>query len=99
MGIKRVLVNSVDWLLYRVISDKQREKISNIVSEERKDQIKKIVNYGTHRAAQMKVKQLKNHLYTLGFEEKALEYLKKELENESKANVKRMMAWEIALYY
>lgn len=99
MGIKRVLVNSVDWLLYRVISDKQREKISNIVSEERKDQIKKIVNYGTHRVAQMKVKQLKNHLYTLGFEEKALEDLKNELENESKANVKRMVAWEIALYY
>jgi len=99
MSIKKALVNSVDWLLYRVISDKRREKLSNMISDEKKDKIKQLVNYGTHRAAQMEIKQLKNHLYTLGFEKEALKDLKTKLNSETKANVKWMIAWEIALYY
>lgn len=97
--IKRVFVNSIDWFLYRVISDERRKKLSGIVSTETKEKIKGVLHYGAQREKQLRLKRLKNHLYTLGFEEQALADLKTMLITEKKQYMKRMIAWEIALWY
>lgn len=89
----------MDWLLYRVISDEQRKKISNMVSHEMKEKIKHVLHYGAQREKQLRIKRLKNHLYTLGFEEQALSDFKQMLHLEKKQYMKRMIAWELMLWY
>src|SRR5699024_9862521 len=89
----------VDWILYTVLSENIRKKISQMFSTKRKEKIKTVLNYGAHRKKQMQLKQLKNHMYTLGFADKGLEDLKQLLQEEEKPMFKRMIAWEIALWY
>ena len=97
--IRQLLVGGVDWILYTVLSENIRKKISEMFSTKRKEKIKAVLNYGAHRKKQMQLKQLKNHMYTLGFADKGLEDLKKLLHEEQKPMLKRMIAWEIALWY
>lgn len=97
--LKRVIVSGMDWFLYRVISDERRKKLSEMVSTEKKEKIKRVINYGAQREKQLRIKRIKNHLYTLGFEKQALIDFKQMLEAEKKLYVKRMIAWELALWY
>ena len=97
--IRQLIVGGVDWILYTVLSENIRKKISQMFSTKRKEKIKTVLNYGAHRKKQMQLKQLKNHMYTLGFADKGLEDLKQLLQEEEKPMFKRMIAWEIALWY
>lgn len=97
--IKKGITNIVDWLLYSVLSENQKESIKNIFSEKQKERLKKITQYGRKHKQKKAVKQLKDHLYTLGFRDRALTKLTSWYENEKDAYVKRMLAWELVLWF
>lgn len=97
--IKRGITNTVDWLLYSVLSEKQKESLKGIFSEKQKEKLKQMTQYGRKHKQKIAVKQLKDHLYTLGFTEKALQELTTWYEQEEDVYVKRMLAWELMLWY
>lgn len=88
----------MDWLIYTVLSDTQRKKLSNFFSEEQKENIKKLVS-GKRNRQKEKLQNIKYHLYSLGFREKGLEELKSFNSSTTDAFLKRLSAWEIALWY
>lgn len=97
--IKKGITNTVDWLLYSVLSEKQKESLKNIFSEQQKEKLKQITQYGRKHKQKVAVKQLKDHLYTLGFTHQALEALQTWYEEEQDVYVKRMLAWELMLWH
>ena len=97
--IKKMVVAPIDWFLYTVLSEKQKKKIANLFTENQKDTIKRITKHGKQQAQRAKVKKVKDHLYTLGFTDRALAELET-LHNENKDGVmQRLTAWELALWY
>src|SRR5690625_314080 len=97
--IKKIIVAPIDWFLYTVLSEKQKKKIANLFTENQKDTIKRITKHGKQQAQRAKVKKVKDHLYTLGFTDRALAELET-LHNENKDGVmQRLTAWELALWY
>ncbi len=97
--IKKGITSVVDWLLYSVLSEKQKESLKNIFSEQQKERLKQITQYGRKHKQKVAIKQLKDHLYTLGFTEKALSELINWYEQEKDSHVKRMLAWELTLWF
>lgn len=97
--IKKGITNTVDWLLYSVLSEKQKESLKSIFSEQQKEKLKQITQYGRKHKQKVAVKQLKDHLYTLGFTHQALEALQTWYEEEQDVYVKRMLAWELMLWH
>lgn len=97
--VKKGITNTVDWFLYSVLSEKQKESLKNMFNEKQKEKLKQITQYGRKHKQKVAVKQLKDHLYTLGFTEKALEALLHWYEQEQDTYVKRMVAWELMLWY
>src|SRR5690625_7864445 len=86
--IKKMVVAPIDWFLYTVLSEKQKKKIANLFTENQKDTIKRITKHGKQQAQRAKVKKVKDHLYTLGFTDRALAELET-LHNENKDGVMR----------
>lgn len=97
--IKQAITNIVDWVLYSVLSEKQKESLKNLFSEQQKEKLKQITQYGRKHKQKLAIKQLKDHLYTLGFTDVALNKLISWFEQEKDAFVKRMLAWELMLWY
>lgn len=94
-----MITNVLDWYLYTLLSEKQKEKLAKLFSDRQKDRIKRITKYGKKHSQKMKVKQLKDHLYSLGFTNLALEELKEMYQYEKDAYMKRLVAWELMLWY
>src|SRR5690625_180683 len=93
------MTNTVDWVLYSVLSEKQKESLKNIFSEKQKEKLKQITQYGRKHKQKLAVKQLKDHLYTLGFRDRALRELTAWYEQEQDVYVKRLLAWELMLWH
>lgn len=93
------MTNTVDWVLYSVLSEKQKESLKNIFSEKQKEKLKQITQYGRKHKQKLAVKQLKDHLYTLGFRKQALRELTAWYEQEQDVYVKRLLAWELMLWH
>lgn len=93
------MINIIDWFLYTLLSEKQKEKLANLFSDKQKERIKQITKYGKKHTQKRKVKQIKDHLYTLGFSQTALTQLKDLYETEKDNYMKRLIAWELTLWY
>ncbi|WP_051189185.1 glycosyltransferase family 2 protein [Halalkalibacillus halophilus] len=96
---KSVVKKGIDVTMYSVFSEKQRKKIGDLLPENQKRFIQKLSKNGEKYKRKQKLKQLRYHLYTLGFEERALGDLKALYEEETMAYFKRRIAFEIALWH
>src|SRR5690625_2241029 len=97
--IKKVLTAIIDWFLYTLLSEKQKERLANLFSERQKERLKKITRYGKRHTQKRQVKHIKDHLYSLGFTERALTELKNMYRDTNDSYLKRLVAWELTLWY
>ncbi len=96
--LKKIIIAPIDWVLYRLLNEKQRKKLTDKLSDEQKAKIKRLIG-GKKQAQRQQLKQIKHHLYSLGFTEKALEDLKSFHANMKDKHLKRLAAWELVLWF
>src|SRR5690625_2898360 len=96
--LKKLTIVPIDWILYRMLNEQQRKKLTNKLSDEQKAKIKRLIG-GKKQAQRQHLKQIKHHLYSLGFREKGLEDLKSFHANIKDKHLKRLAAWELVLWY
>lgn len=97
--IRNIVTNIIDWFLYSVLNEKQKEKLTNLFSDELKEKIKKLTQYGKKHSQKMKVKQIKDNLYSLGLTVEALREFHDIYKHGKDKYVKRLVAWELTLWY
>lgn len=97
--LKKGITNAVDWVLHSVLSEKHKETLKNLFTEEQKNKIKEITKFGRKHQQKIAVKQLKDHLYSLGFRNQSLREMKEWYKLETDSYVKRLLAWELMLWY
>ncbi|WP_404429371.1 glycosyltransferase [Sutcliffiella horikoshii] len=96
--IKKPIIGLLDWLLYKGISTKQKEKLSSVLTKEQKKLIKKIMNPGKKRSQLRQIERIKNRLYNLGFVDRGLNELEL-LFQSNQFELSKMAAWELAIYH
>ncbi|GAB3789593.1 glycosyltransferase family 2 protein [Virgibacillus kimchii] len=96
--LKKIIIAPIDWILYRLLNEQQRKKLTDKLSDEQKAKIKQLIG-GKKQAQRQQLKQIKHHLYSLGFTEKGLEDLKSFHVNIKDKHLKRLAAWELVLWY
>ncbi|WP_080872487.1 glycosyltransferase family 2 protein [Oceanobacillus timonensis] len=96
--IKKIVAEPVDWFIYSVLGEKQRKKLLNLLSTRQKDTIKRVL-LGKKEAERQHLKQIKYHLYDLGFIDKGLEDLEIYIEEANDPSLKRTAAWEKVLWH
>lgn len=89
----------MDWFLYTLLTEKQKEKLTHLFSEKQKETLKKWTMYGRKRAQRLKIKQYKDYLYTLGFTERVLNEMTEMYKTEKDLSMKRLLAWELTLWF
>src|SRR5690625_409746 len=97
--IKKIIVQIMDWFLYTLLSEKQKEKLANLFSDKQKETLKRWTMYGRKRAQRLKIKQYKDYLYTLGFTERVLNEMTEMYKIEKDPYMKRLLAWELTLWF
>lgn len=97
--LKRIVTSILDWFLYTALSEKQKKTLSNLFSDRQKTLLKRLTRYGKKHSQKLKVKQLKDHLYSLGFRDLALQELIQLTKTEKDSYLKRLAAWELTLWY
>lgn len=93
------MTNTLDFILYNVLNENQKKKMANLFSSKQKEAIKKITSSGKRHMQKKKIKQIKHHLYSLGFTHKALQQLEDVYVNAEDAFMKQLAAWELALWH
>ncbi|MFD1064447.1 glycosyltransferase family 2 protein [Oceanobacillus locisalsi] len=96
--IKKIVAEPVDWFIYSVLGEKQRKSLLNLLSTRQKDTIKRVL-LGKKEAERQRLKQIKYHLYDLGFIEKGLEDLEAYIDEANDPSLKRTAAWEKVLWH
>ncbi|MFG6119274.1 glycosyltransferase family 2 protein [Thalassobacillus sp. B23F22_16] len=96
--LKKVAAGPMDWLLYTVLNERQRKKLGDFLSQEQKQRLKEIL-HGKKFLQRKKLRQLKHHLYNLGFTERALGELEQFYREVKGEDIKRLVAWELVLWY
>lgn len=96
--LKKIIIAPIDWVLYRLLNEQQRKKLTDKLSDEQKAKIKRLIG-GKKQAQRQQLKQIKHHLYSLGFTEKGLEDLKSFHANMKDKHLKRLAAWELVLWF
>src|SRR5690625_838545 len=96
--LKKIILAPIDWVLYSLLNEQQRKKLTDKLSEEQKAKIKRLIG-GKKQAQRQHLKQIKHHLYSLGFTEKGLKELKSFHANIKDKHLKRLAAWELVLWY
>ncbi|SFB27354.1 Glycosyl transferase family 2 [Lentibacillus halodurans] len=89
----------IDWILYTVLNEKQKKAISNLLTDKQKNILRKLTQHGKQHAQKQRLKQLKHHLYTLGFTYKALSELEELYSTTNDSHMKRLAAWELTQWY
>ena len=97
--MKKIIIAPIDWFLYTVLSEQQKKRLAQLFTEEQKNKIKRITQHGKQQAQRAQVKKLKDHLYTLGFTDRALAELETLHQTSKDAVMQRLTAWELALWY
>src|SRR5690625_430272 len=97
--LKKIVAKLIDFLLYTVLSEKQRTKFANAFSDKQKETVKRLVGFGKRHEQKRVVKHIKDHLYSLGLRKKALHEMKKRFKETNDSYEKRLYAWELALWY
>ncbi|MFD1416313.1 glycosyltransferase family 2 protein [Oceanobacillus jeddahense] len=96
--IKKIVAEPVDWFIYSVLGEKQRKYLLNILSNQQKDTIKRVL-LGKKEAERQRLKQIKYHLYNLGFIDKGLGDLEAYIQETNDPALKRIAAWEKVLWH
>ncbi|WP_249869263.1 glycosyltransferase family 2 protein [Oceanobacillus saliphilus] len=96
--IKKAITGPADWLLYTVLNEKQRKTLLNLLTDEQKKKIKQRL-MGRKQEQRQQLKQIKYHLYNLGFTERALAELTYFFENIKDPQLRRLAAWELTLWH
>lgn len=97
--IKKIISGIIDWFLYTLLTDAQKERFSNLFSERQKQMIRNITQHGKRRKQKMYVKQIKDNIYSLGLRTRGLQDFKTILKKTQDNYMKRLVAWELVLYY
>lgn len=96
--IKKIVLFPIEWVIYSVLSESQRKKIGDMFSDEQKDAIRRWMK-GKKYFQRKKLKDIKYHLYNLGFTDKALQELHRFYDDIDSKDIKRLIAWELVLWY
>ncbi|HLS67172.1 MAG TPA: glycosyltransferase family 2 protein [Pseudogracilibacillus sp.] len=97
--LKKIIAKFIDFFLYTLLSEKQRERLANTFSDRQKEAIKRFAGFGKRHEQKRTVKHIKDHLYSLGLRKKALADMTERFEQTQDAYKKRLYAWELALWY
>src|SRR5690625_2338316 len=97
--IKKIFSTVIDFFLYTLLTEKQREKVANMFSDRQKEAVKRLAGFGKRHEQKQAVKHIKDHLYSLGLRKKALAEMTRHFEQTSDNYEKRLYAWELALWY
>lgn len=96
--IKKVILAPVEWFFYTMLNDKQRSFFANLITEEYKLKLKKIIE-GKKSLERQKLQSIKYHLYNLGIEEKGISVLEDFYKTAKDSFIKRRAAWELVLWH
>lgn len=88
----------MDWFLYEALNEKQRKAIGDFFSPTLKEKLVRMLN-GKRNQKRKELKQIKYHLYNLGFIEKALHDLQHLHDTTNDPIIKSQSAWELVLWY
>lgn len=97
--LKKVVINVIDWILYSIISEKQKKRLTSLLSKEQKAKIKQFTQFGKKYSQIMKIEKIQDNLYSLGLADQALEDLLNIYKNEKSSFMRRLAAWELTLWY
>ncbi len=97
--LKKIVVEFIDWFIYKLLKTKHKELISKKLTQKQKETLKRMINLGSKRQALRKIEQIRFHLYNLGLAERGLAELEKMYHQTSDAYLKKLAAWELALWY
>lgn len=97
--IKTWFSSIIDWLLFRLLNDDQKKRLSNLFTERQKKMLRKLVGYSKHRQQKLYIKKIRDNLYSLGLREQALKQLKRILNETNDSFLKRLAAWELVLWH
>lgn len=95
---KQVVTAPMDWFLYEVLNEKQRKAIGDFFSPTHKEKLVRMLN-GKRNQKRKELKQIKYHLYNLGFIEKALYDLQHLYEATNDPIIKSQSALELVLWF
>ncbi|GGA64701.1 glycosyltransferase family 2 protein [Ornithinibacillus halotolerans] len=96
--MKKVITGPIDWFIFNIMNEKQRKRLGDIFSDEQKEKLKQII-LGKQQLERQRLKQIRHHLYSLGFTDKGLTELNQFYENTKYPYLKKLAAWELALWY
>src|SRR5690625_3295220 len=98
--IKKLIIHIIDWVLFTVLTERQRNFLKNRLSSTQKEAIKSIMHIGKRQSSKEKIKRITYKLYTLGFTKRALQELKQIANNPYEDRFIRNLAmWELALWH
>ncbi|HWJ76920.1 MAG TPA: glycosyltransferase [Niallia sp.] len=97
--IKRGVVNILELTIYNVFNAKHRRYVKNLLSQKQKQRIKQFFKSGKKQSKFTEIEQVKYRLRNLGFTEPALADLERIYQQSQDPDVKKIAAWEMALWY
>lgn len=97
--IKRGVVNILESTIYNVFNAKHRRYVKNLLSQKQKQRVKQFFKSGKKQSKFTEVEQIKYKLRNLGFTEPALADLERIYQHSQDPDVKRIAAWEMALWH
>ncbi|MED3646440.1 glycosyltransferase [Halalkalibacterium halodurans] len=97
--VKKSVIGLVDWFLYKALKTSQKQFLSSLLTEKQKQAIKRVIKPGKKQTQLRKIERLKYRLYNLGFTNRALEDLQLICRESGEPYLKRLAAWELALWH
>ncbi|WP_026691451.1 glycosyltransferase [Alteribacter aurantiacus] len=97
--VKKGIAETVDIFLYKVLSTKQKQFLTGLLTDTQKRKLKNIISPGKKRTQVKKIERLKFRLYNLGFTKRGLADLENIVKNEQDPYLIRLAAWELATWH
>ncbi len=89
----------IDFLLYKGLKTKQKQYLSNLLTQKQKDFLKAIIKPGKKRTHLRTVDRVKYRLYNLGFTKRGLSDMEALVEQNEEPHLKKLAAFELALWH
>lgn len=98
--LKSISSRIIDFILYSLLSERQKERLANLFSDQQKERIRRITGFGKRNAQIKLIDQISKHLYSKGFTIRAYEELRSLLLKYDKDPfMKRLIHFELALWH
>jgi len=98
--LKNIPSRIIDWVLYSVLTENQKESLANLFTERQKEKIRQITGFGKRNKQLKEIEHVRNHLYSKGFTHRAYDELTAMLSTYTDdAFMKRLIHWELALWH